>query len=136
VAFDVAMMPALYAASDCLNDMQQDAGYDEQMDIAEVCRALHLDNITSASNVAAKPKTASTKLAEQERRPTAAVQADNKLSTAELEPPKPVEMPASAAIPAVNAKAANSETAIRAASIRAKTHVICKKSTTKTLRSC
>ena len=27
VAFDAAMMPALYAASDCLNDMQQDASY-------------------------------------------------------------------------------------------------------------
>ena len=33
VAFDAAMMPALYAASDCLNDMQQDASYGEQMDI-------------------------------------------------------------------------------------------------------
>ena len=53
VAFDVAMMPALYAASDCLNDMQQDPGYGEQMDIAGVCRALHLDNITSVTNVRA-----------------------------------------------------------------------------------
>lgn len=34
VAFDAAMMPALYAASDCLNDMQQDASYGEQMDIS------------------------------------------------------------------------------------------------------
>ena len=113
VAFDVAMMPALYAASDCLNDMQQDPGYGEQMDIAEVCRALHLDNITSVTNGAAKPKPMLSKQADQERRPTGSVRVDHKVSAPELLPPKPTEALASAALPTVSDKASSSE-AVRA----------------------
>lgn len=58
VAFDPVMMPALYAACDSLNDMQHDASYGEQMDIAAVCQALHLDHITSGTPLTVKPKPA------------------------------------------------------------------------------
>ena len=109
VAFDAAMMPALYAASDCLNDMQQDASYGEQMDIAEVCRALQLDNITKATRTADKPVPSATKPPAQERRPTDAVRVDNKPSAPEVLPPTPEETPARATLPAVIAKAADSQ---------------------------
>ena len=73
VGFDADMMPALYAASDCLNDMQQDESYGEQMDIAEVCAALQLDNITKAKRAAVKPVPSANKLHAQERRSADAV---------------------------------------------------------------
>jgi two-component system chemotaxis sensor kinase CheA len=56
VAFDPVMMPALYAACDSLNDMQHDASYGEQMDIAAVCLALHLDHIASGAPLVPKAK--------------------------------------------------------------------------------
>jgi two-component system chemotaxis sensor kinase CheA len=109
VAFDPAMMPALYAASDCLNDMQQDASYGEKMDIAEVCRALHLDHITKATRTADKPVPSAKKPPAPERRPTDADRVDHKPSSPDLMPAMSDETPARAAVSAVSAKAADSQ---------------------------
>ena len=88
VAFDPAMMPALYAACDRLNDMQHDAAYGEQMDIAAVCHALHLDHITSGAPVPAPTKPTVPQAAVPERLPTTPAMAS------EVVAPKAAEAPA------------------------------------------
>lgn len=109
VAFDAAMMPALYAASDCLNDMQQDASYGEKMDIAEVCRALQLDNITKVSPVGEKTEASANKPLAQERRSADAVRVDHKPSAPDVLPDKSDETPARTALAVVSAKADDSQ---------------------------